>query len=304
MRCLGVAVIALAPVASGQSVQTMQTMQTMQTRSWSFSNFGGWSSSRSASSVSWGLGDDGRMHQQVFKKATETYEDGSVQEEMRSKVECFDGLCSQRTMQAAGPASGSRMQRVLDLMGFSRSSASLRGAAPPQAAVLFAPHSTPMASAAVAVARPEPVVVALPRPLMLRGPTTQLAGRPQAEPVREVPKVPPAVEVWSIQALCALFAGTAMLTGIVSSLVKCHSQRSQAREVSVRGDLAQPLADSGAPAPTGACRTACASDKKAKCTTPAAMAREAAKTYLSSLYSETTMPTKAYLARVYAKALA
>jgi len=275
MRCLGAVVIALAPVASGQPTQTVRTS------SWSFSNLRGlaFSRSSSSSSVSWGLGTDGQMHKQVHEEENKMYQDKSIQKEMHSEVNCIDGHCHKQVMQGYEPAGPSRMQRVLDLMGVRR--------APVQTATVVVVNQPP-----------PPLVVAVPAPAFgvdHPRPPFFLRGVPRQGLAR------PATGVVDFAQLGLLFAGTSFLAIVVSILGKFRGPRSEARE------LAEPLAASAAPVPSiapGASRPERAHAAACEEHPDAAVARDAAKEFLSRLYAETTMPTKAYLMRVYAKALA
>ncbi|CAK0804029.1 unnamed protein product, partial [Prorocentrum cordatum] len=110
---------------------------TVQTSSWSFSNLRGlaFARSSSSSSVSWGLGSDGHVHREVHRVESGVYQDKAMQKAMRSEVGCVDGHCRQQVTYGYEPASASRLQRALELMGVRRAPALA-------AAVAVAKHRT------------------------------------------------------------------------------------------------------------------------------------------------------------------
>ncbi|CAK0804026.1 unnamed protein product, partial [Prorocentrum cordatum] len=267
---------------------------TVQTSSWSFSNLRGlaFARSSSSSSVSWGLGSDGHVHREVHRVESGVYQDKAMQKAMRSEVGCVDGHCRQQVTYGYEPASASRLQRALELMGVRRA---------------------PALAAAVAVANslrrpppPPPPPPTAPARSACAAPWLATAGRRWASRAREPAR-------WAPRRRVALeFAGSSLLAVLVFVLGKHLRQRVEASE------LAVPLAGDGVPAPAvapaasrprsagavGPCSTRRARAAARQEGRGAEAARDVAKAYLACLYAEAAVPTGAYLARVYARALA
>lgn len=228
------------------------------------------------------------------------YDDGSMKKHTHSQVTCLDGHCQKQTVHAVHPSAAdaslgsTHLHQELGMMGWLLG---LRGTLPAQ-------HDHPVQRTSILIpaqqGSPEqtPALVPLQRTARLRGYTMQHAPSLEGAVQQGAAATPMFMHL-----AAAVFAAALILVCVVSALFKCLSHRSEARAVSVRSTLAEPLAPASQDVPALAVGTN-KPGKSEESGVAVAVAQSVAKSYLSLLYAEVTMPTKAYLLRVYTKALA
>lgn len=169
-----------------------------------------------ASSSSWSMGRDGRVHEELHKVSSETsFHDGVATQRAQSEVDCADGLCSQ-SVRVSKPGSVTMVAQ--------------QGPHPEVGAV-----RQPMGFRIRAML-PN---IALPKIYVERRPSTVLflAPRPAAAQATRLVEPRPIAEDLGVAAL--LGASGSLLALLVAASLKCR--RSDAREVPL-SVLSEPLA--------------------------------------------------------------
>eukprot|EP00406_Dinophysis_acuminata_P074280 CAMPEP_0179249828 /NCGR_PEP_ID=MMETSP0797-20121207/20849_1 /TAXON_ID=47934 /ORGANISM="Dinophysis acuminata, Strain DAEP01" /LENGTH=294 /DNA_ID=CAMNT_0020957537 /DNA_START=93 /DNA_END=977 /DNA_ORIENTATION=- len=229
---------------------------------------GAWASSSSfMSSSSWFSGSDGQIHEEVSQVRSEAVSDGVTTERTQSKVACADGLCQQQTLHAMQPGQSYEVPAaVRSILGRMFAPGPLGGGAAPSLRGFAHPAERPAAPLVAVIVRAAPPPMLSPAPAMR---DTDAAGM--------------------LLALLTLssFAGLNLLAFCVYLVSKRHGQ-ADARERSLAG-LAEPLA------PSQAMETPLAPAPGAQAAATKSNAKDSVPT--------TNIATKAFLLRVYQRAL-
>lgn len=236
-----------------------------------------------ASSSSWSMDRDGRVHEELHKVSSETsFHDGVATQHAQSEVACADGLCSQ-TVRVSKPGSVTVVAQ--------QGPAAQQGPGPEVGAV-----PPPMGLRIRAMLQN----IALPKIYVERRPSTVLflAPRPATAQATKLVEPKPIAEDLGVAAL--LGASGSLLALIVVANLKCR--RSDAREVplSVLSEPLAPIQEEVTVLPTAVLAFPVAP----KAADNSGIADCLAQLYACAILKANAAATAKYLSRVYARASA
>eukprot|EP00443_Scrippsiella_acuminata_P003131 CAMPEP_0115292592 /NCGR_PEP_ID=MMETSP0270-20121206/65215_1 /TAXON_ID=71861 /ORGANISM="Scrippsiella trochoidea, Strain CCMP3099" /LENGTH=308 /DNA_ID=CAMNT_0002710029 /DNA_START=74 /DNA_END=1000 /DNA_ORIENTATION=- len=273
------------------------------------------SSSSYFSSSTWTLGQDGEMHEKVKKMSSEVVETPHGPQRVEKKMVCKDGNCREEMMiqSARNPEAEAMIPPPHFGMGYharqimTRLMGRVHSPPPPVIEVVAVPGPAPEL-------KPEIVEMAPPdasRGMALRGMLQQLVGPPTKHGIVEaVPLQPrisnPYVSISHSMARSAAIGCLIVCSVFLATIVAVLRLQgaASARELPMRGALAEPLASAEGAAPKGPAAPAVATKAKEE-----DCALNSTRVYLKDLYDQVIAKAEnqaiaQYLSTVYARATA